>query len=59
MDSKIQPNKLEFPEGFFEKPRREATEEPLADISGPMQVSKEVLRGEKKLCLLISDKNGN
>lgn len=40
-------NKLEFPEGFFEKPRREATKEPLAVISEPMQVSEEVLRGEK------------
>ena len=52
-------NKLKFPEGYFKKPRREATEEPLADISEPMQVSKEVLRGEKKLRLLISDKNRN
>jgi len=48
-------NKLEFPEGFFAKLRREATEEPLVDISEPMQVSEEVLRGEKKLTRLVSD----
>ena len=44
-------NKLEFPEDFFKKPRREATEESLADISEPMQVSEEVLQGKKKLLL--------
>lgn len=41
----------EFPEGFFSKPRPEATEEPLADISEPMQVDEDVLNGKKKLIL--------
>ncbi len=43
--------RLEFPEGFFTKSRPEATEEPLADISEPMQVDEDVLNGKKFLFL--------
>ena len=43
--------RLEFPEGFFQKEIPHATEEPLADISEPMQVDEEVLNGKKKLIL--------
>ena len=38
---------LTFPKGFFKQSRPKATKEKLVDISEPMQVSEEVLRGEK------------
>ena len=39
----------EFPDGFFSKPRPEATHERFDDI--PMEASGEVLSGKKKLLL--------
>lgn len=44
-------NRTEFPKDFFQKKIPEATEEPLADISEPMQVDEDVLNGKKKLFL--------
>ena len=51
--------RLTFPKELFERSLPEATKETLDDISEPMQVSDEVLRGEKKLLLTTKDPSEN
>ena len=50
--------RLEFSKDFFTKSLPEATEEPLADISEPMQVDDDVLNGKKKLFLTTEKPKG-